>query len=216
MSLGIFRVLGIILFLYLVWRNLNENYDDQKLITFSWLGLLGFLVFGRLFYGLINWGVWNNDLIDWVSVGNKPGMSYIGGYLGFILVAWWFARKEQWKFLGFIEDLMKPLIIMLWLFMLDEFLRSKFSITVVVFFVLLVMIFLFAGWVTNKYRSFVWYKSGKKGFVLLSSNFLFFLILIPVLILFKESLVNIILSLSVSLASLIGLFILGGKNYDRK
>jgi hypothetical protein len=216
MSLGIFRVLGIILFLYLVWRNLNENYDDQKLITFSWLGLLGFLVFGRLFYGLINWGVWNNDLIDWVSVGNKPGMSYIGGYLGFILVAWWFVRKEQWKFLGFVEDLMKPLIIMLWLFMLDEFLRSKFSINVVVFFVLLVMIFLFAGWVTNKYRSFVWYKSGKKGFVLLSSNFLFFLILIPVLILFKDNLVNIILSLSVSLVSLIGLLILGGKNYDRK
>ncbi len=215
MTLGILRVLGIVLFLYLIWRNLSENYDDQKLITFSWLGLLGFLVFGRLFYGLINWGVWNNDLIDWVSVGNKPGMSYIGGYLGFILIAWWFAQKEQWKFLGFVEDLMKPFITMLWFFMLDEFLRSKFSINVVVFFVLLVAIFLFAGWVVKKYRSFVWYKSGKKGFVLLSSNFLFFLILIPVLILFKDGLVNIILSSIISLVSLIGLFILGGKNYDK-
>ena len=216
MSLGIFRVLGIIVFLYLLWRNLKENYDDQKLITFSWLALLGFLIFGRFFYGLFNWGVWNNDLIDWISVTNKPGMSYIGGYLGLILTSWLFARKEQWKFFAFMEDLSRPFLAMVSFFMLDEFLRSKFDLMSFLFLILMVLLFPLFGFLTKKYRSFVWYKSGKKGFTLLALNFLFFLIVALLLILFKESIVNIVLASIISLVSFIGLFVLGEVKYERK
>jgi hypothetical protein len=216
MSLAVFRILGIILFLYLLWRDLRGSYDDQKVIVFSWVGLLSFLLFGRLFYGLINWGVWNNDLVDWVSIGNKPGMSYIGGYLGLVGVAWLFAKNEQWKFFNFMEDLLKPFLVMVGFFMLDEMFRTKFVLEPIVYFVLIVLIFVLSVWISGKYRSFVWYKSGKKGFVLLFSNFLFFLILIPALILFKGNLINIVLSLVISLISLIGLFILGKVKYERK
>jgi hypothetical protein len=216
MTLGIFRVLGIILFLYLLWRDLKESYDDQKVIIFSWLGLLGFLVFGRLFYGLINWGVWNNDLVDWVSVGNKPGMSYVGGYLGLVFMAWLFSRRQQWKFFNFMEDLLKPFLVMVGFFMLDEVFRTRFGWEPLVYLGLIILIFVVSVWISGKYRSFVWYKSGKKGFVLLFSNFLFFLMLIPVLILFKIALINIILALIISLISLVGLFILGKIKYERK
>jgi len=216
MTLGIFRVLGVIAFLYLLWRNLRENYDDQKIISFSWLALLGFLVFGRLAYGLINWGVWNDDLIDWVLVGTKPGMSYIGGYLGLLLVSWWFIKKEQWKFFNFVEDWIRPFLVMVGIFMVDEVLRSKFSWEPILFLVLIILVFPLFIFVTKRYRSFVWYRSGKKGFALLLLNFLFFLGLIPVLILFKDNLVNIILSVIISLISLIGLFILGEVKYEKK
>ena len=216
MTLGIFRVLGIVLFLYLLWRNLRDNYDDQKIISFSWLALLGFLVFGRLFYGLIHWGIWNDDLVDWVLVGSKPGTSYIGGYLGIVLVSWLFARKQQWKFLNFMEDLARPFLVMSGFFMLDELLRSKFSWEPVLFLLLIVLIFPLFVWVSSKYRSFVWYKSGKKGFALLSLNFLFFMSIGGVLILFKDNIVNIVLSLVISLSSLIGLLILGGVKYEKK
>ena len=193
MSLGILRILGIIAFLYILWRNLRENYDDQKLITFSWLALLGFLIFSRLFYGLINWGVWNNDLIDWISIADKPGTSYIGGYLGLILVTWLFTRQEQWKFLSFMEDLYRPFLVMVVFFMLDEFLRSKFSLMSGLLLLLLILLFPLFSFIAKRYRSFVWYKSGKKGFALLSLNFLFFLAAIPILIFFKDNLVNIML-----------------------
>jgi len=216
MTLGIFRVLGIVLFLYFLWRNLKGNYDDQKIISFSWLALLGFLVFGRLFYGLIHWGVWNDDLVDWVLVGSKPGMSYIGGYLGLILVSWLFTRKEQWKFFNFMEDLARPFLIMVSFFMLDELLRSKFSLELVLFLVLIILIFPLFIFITNRYRSFVWYRSGKKGFVLLLLNFLFFLGIGVLLILFKDNLINIVLSFIISLFSLIGLFVLGEIKYEKK
>lgn len=216
MTLGIIKILGMVVFLYLLWRNLRENYDDQKVIVFSWVGLLGFLVTGRLVYGLINWGIWNNDLIDWISVTIKPGMSYIGGYLGLVLMAWLFSHKEQWKFLNFMEDIIGPFLIMFWFLMVDELVRTKLSLEPLVFLVLSVLIFLLIGWVKTRYRSFVWYKSGKKGFVLLFSNFLFFLILLPVLIFLKENPVNMILVVIISLISLVGLFILGGENYERK
>jgi len=216
MTLGIFRVLGVVLFLYLLWRDLRENYDDQKIISFSWLALLGFLVFWRLAYGLINWGVWNDDLVDWISVGTKPGMSYIGGYLGLLLVSWWFVKKEQWKFFNFVEDWIRPFLVMVGIFMVDELVRSKFSWEPILFLVLIILVFPLFIFVTKRYRSFVWYRSGKKGFALLSLNFLFFLGLIPVLILFKDNLVNIILSVIISLISLIGLFILGEVKYEKK
>lgn len=216
MALGIFRVLGVIAFLYLLWRSLRENYDDQKIISFSWLALLGFLVFGRLFFGLIHWGIWNDDLVDWVLVGSKPGMSYIGGYLGVVLVSWLFARKEQWKFFNFMEDLARPFLVMSGFFMLDELVRSKFSLELVSFLVLIILIFPLFIFITNRYRSFVWYKSGKKGFVLLLLNFLFFLGVGGLLILFKDNLINIVLSFVISLFSLVGLFVLGEIKYEKK
>jgi hypothetical protein len=101
-------------------------------------------------------------------------------------------------------------------FMLDEFFRTKFGLEPLIYFCLLVVIFIFSGWISRRYRSFVWYKSGKKGFVLLASNFLFFLTLIPVLILFKENNINVVLASVISLISLIGLFILGEVKYERK
>lgn len=216
MTLGIFRVLGIILFLYLIWRNLRDNYDDQKIITFLWVALLGFLVFGRLFYGLINWGIWNDNFLDWILVGSKPGMSYIGGYLGLILVSWLFTKKIQWKFLNFMEDLIRPFLVMVGFYMLDELIRTKFSLEIGLFLLLIILVFPLFVWISDRYRSFVWYKSGKKGFALLSLNFLFFLGVIPVLISFKDNLFNIIASGVICLVSLIGLFILGGMMYGKK
>ena len=82
---------------------MRESYDDQKIIKYSWLALIGFMVVGRFMYGLINWGIWNDQLVDWVSIWNKPGMSYTGAYFGLVLVTWAYARKEQWKFLSFME-----------------------------------------------------------------------------------------------------------------
>ena len=216
MSLGIFRVLGIVAFLYLLWRNLRESYDDQKIISYSWLGLLGFLICGRLGYGLINWGIWNNDLTDWISVWNKPGMSYMSGYLGLILVTWLFAKRQQWKFLNFMEDLVKPFLILVGLMMVDEWVRSKFSWQILIYILMVILVYMLSNWFAGRYRSFVWYKSGKKGFVLLATNFLFFSILAFVFGVFRDNVVNLILASVISLISIVGLFILGGIKYERK
>jgi hypothetical protein len=216
MSLGIMRVIGSVVFLYLLWRYLRDNYDDQKIIAYSWGALLSFLVSGRVAYGLINWGVWNDSWWDWVSAWNKPGMSYIGGFVGLILMTCWYCRQQQWKFLNFAEDVSRPFLVYTWFLVIDEWLRSKFEWKLLIYLLMLVLVFWANKWLSNRYRSFTWYKSGRKGFVLLATSCLFFLGLSLVLILFKEKIVNVILASVISLISLLGLYILGNIKYERK
>jgi len=151
-----------------------------------------------------------------VSAWNKPGMSYIGGFVGLILMTWWYCRQQQWKFLNFAEDVSRPFLVYTWFLVTDEWLRSKFEWRLLIYLLMLVLVFLTNKWLSNRYRSFTWYKSGRKGFVLLATSFLFFLGLSLVLILFKEKIVNVILASVISLISLVGLYILGNIKYERK
>ncbi|MDD4937737.1 MAG: hypothetical protein PHX34_01840 [Candidatus Shapirobacteria bacterium] len=208
MSLGIIRILGIILFLYLTWRNLRGNYLEGKLITFSWLSLLGFFVFGRVGFGLLNWGVWRNWQ-DWLLVWQKPGMDYLMATLGFILVSFWFGKVNQWKFFAFLEDNLRNFLVFLSILMVDELVRSRFDIKVMAYLVIFLIAYLVSWWLFKNYRSFVWYRSGKKGFVFLFTTFLINLLVALVLFWKQDKLILIILSLLVSLISLTGLFILG-------
>ncbi len=210
------RVIGSVVFLYLLWRYLRDNYDDQKIIAYSWGALLSFLVSGRVAYGLINWGVWKDSWWDWVSAWNNPGMSYICGFVGLILMTWWYCRQQQWKFLNFAEDVSRPFLVYTWFLVIDEWLRSKFEWKLLIYLLMLVLVFWANKWLSNRYRSFTWYKSGRKGFVLLATSCLFFLGLSLVLILFKEKIVNVILASVISLISLLGLYILGNIKYERK
>lgn len=209
MSLGIIRILGIILFAYLTWRNLRENYEEDKVVTYSWLALLGFLVGGRITYGLVNFGIWNDSWLSWFSVWDKPGMDYIGGFLSLILVNFIVCRVNTWKFIPFCED---GLVNTIWLFivlMVDEFVRAKLDVKVGVYLLLLILMLTFAVWIKKKYRSLVWYKSGKKGFTFLATGFWAFLILGLLGVYFKVDLIYSILYWVISLISLTGLCILG-------
>lgn len=208
MSLGIFRTLGLVIFMYLLWRDLRDDYGDQKIINYAWVALLGFLLGGRITYGLVNWGVWNDSWLSWLSVWTKPGTNYLGSYLGLVLASWLVSSKNQWKFLALMDDIVKPTLIFSCLLMIDEWVRANFYIKSMVYLILLVLDIVLVNWLKKKYRSFTWYKSGKKGFVLLFNNFLFFLAVVVILILFKDNWLSVILALIISLISGAGLYIL--------
>lgn len=208
MSLGIFRTLGLIIFMYLLWRDLRDDYGDQKIINYAWVALLGFLLGGRITYGLVNWGVWNDSWLNWLSVWSKPGTNYLGSYLGLVLASWLVSLKNQWKFLALLDDIIKPTLVFSCLLMIDEWVRANFYIKSMVYLILLVLDIVLVNWLKKKYRSFTWYKSGKKGFVLLFNNFLFFLAVVVILILFKDNWLSVILALIISLISGAGLYIL--------
>ena len=208
MSFGIFRTLGLVVFMYLLWRDLRDNYGDEKIINYAWIALAGFLVGGRITYGLVNWGVWNDSFFSWISVWSKPGTNYLGSYIGLVIVSWLVASKKQWKFLPLLDDIVRPTLVFSCLLMVDEWVRSNFSIKTLVYLVLLVLDVLLVNWLKKRYRSFTWYKSGKKGFVLLFNNLFFFLAVFVVLILFKDNWISMVLALIISLISGVGLYIL--------
>lgn len=208
MSLGIFRTIGLVIFMYLLWRDLRDDYGDQKVINYAWVALLGFLVGGRVTYGLVNWGVWNDSWLSWLLVWSKPGTNYLGSYLGLVLVTLMVANKNQWKFLSLLDDIVKPTLIFSSLLMVDEWVRSDFYIRPMLFLTLLVVDIFFVNWLKKRYRSFAWYKSGRKGFVLLFNNLLFFLAVVIVLIILKDNRLSIVLASIISLISGVGLYIL--------
>lgn len=208
MSLAIIRVIGIILFLYLTWRNLRGDYPEEKLISFGWISIIFFLFFGRVGFGLLNWGSWKT-WSDWISVWQKPGMDYLIATMGFMIAAFWISKINQWKFFAFMEDNLKNFLILVLILMIDELIRARFNFEILIYVLVLIVAYLISLWLYKRYRSFVWYKSGKKGFVFLAVTFFVFLLNSGVFFWFKNSLILIVLSIMISLISLIGLFILG-------
>ncbi|MFA7675893.1 MAG: hypothetical protein WCY28_00565 [Candidatus Shapirobacteria bacterium] len=215
MNLGILRIVGIILFAYLTWRNLRDNYEEDKIVTYSWISLLGFFIGGRISYGLVNFGIWNDSWLSWFSVWNKPGMDYVGGFLSLILVNFIFSKLNNWKFIPFCEDILINVLLLIVFLMGDEFLRTKFDLKVGGYLLLLILLMFFVNLAKKKYRSLVWYKSGKKGFAFFATGFISFLILGILGIVFKVNLIYSILYWIISLISLVGLGILG-EIYEKK
>jgi glucose uptake protein GlcU len=141
-------------------------------------------------------------------VWSKPGTNYLGSYLGLVLVTWIVSTKNQWKFLSLMDDIVRPTLIFSSLLIFDEWLRTNFYLRSMIFLVLLIIDIFFVSWLKKRYRSFSWYKSGKKGFVLLFNGLFFFLTITIVLIILKDNILSIVLALIISLISGGGLYIL--------
>ncbi len=192
-----------------MWRNLKDNYHENDLISYSWVALLSFFAGGRLVYGLINWGVWNTNWTDWFAVWNKPGLSLIGAYLAVFGVTYWICRNEGWKLWSFAEDSLNVFLVFFIFLILDEFVRSGFDLRTGVNILVAIIAFAASLFIKTKYRSFSWYRSGKKGFGFLFINSLICFMLAGVSFWFKDSIIYTGLYLLGGLISLVGLCILG-------
>lgn len=209
MVLGIINILGIVLFLYLTWRNLNDNYHEDALIGYSWLALLAMLVGGRLFYGLINWGVWNENWGDWFLIWQKPGFSYIGAMLSFLGLTTWYCKINDWKLWSFLEDIIPVFLLMMVFWTGEDLIKSNLKWQVAIKLAVIFLSYLLNFWVVAKYRSWVWYRSGKKGFSFFFTSSICCLLLAGTSIIVKDSWQIILTYLSLSLIFISGLFILG-------
>lgn len=175
MGIGLFRVLGMLLFVYLVWRKLRDDYPEADLVAYGWVALLGFSLIGRIAFGLSNWGVWNENWLDWLLWWEKPGSSLGWSYLGLLLASWWWVRIKEWKLWSFLEDIVPMVLVLMFWVTVGEVVASWLDWRQI----LLIGVWLLAGvvswWFGGRYRSFVWYRSGKKGFVFLVVNILIWL-----------------------------------------
>jgi hypothetical protein len=209
MVFGIVKLIGAILFLYLTWRNLRENYQGEKLIAYSWLTLLAFLVGGRVVFGLVNWGVWNENWMDWLALWQKPGFNYGGGTGAILLVTIWYCKINGWKLWSFLEDMTPIIYVLGGFFVIDEWVRSGFGIRVGVWVPVAVLGLIINRLISKKYRSYGWYKSGKKGFGFFFTNIVVCLILALVWGIMLKNLLVAVIFIVLGLISLVGLFILG-------
>ncbi len=152
-----FNIVGILLFFFLFWRKLKEDYDSSRIFTFALFVALGVIIFSFISQKVLpQWWFWADCL---------------GATLGFVL------GRLRFKF-RFFENLEAVTIGLLpWLsviFLQDAILNSSWSSLIA--FVVLLVIIAFYVFLDTHYKKFTWYKSGKVGFSGLTTLGVFFLI----------------------------------------
>ncbi|MFA5895237.1 MAG: prolipoprotein diacylglyceryl transferase family protein [Candidatus Shapirobacteria bacterium] len=209
MVLGLIKLLGIVLFLYLVWRNLNDDYRDDELISYGWSSILVMLLGGRIVYGLWNWGALNDSWTSWLMVWKISGFNYYGGIVGVLLWTWWFCVKNEWKLWSFLEDVTPIYYLLLAFLSGGEYIQRGLEFRLLVWMVIAVMGYLLANFLKGKYRSISWYRSGKKGFIFFATNLVMSIVVAISSFLFKDGLILSLLYLGLSLIFAAGTAILG-------
>lgn len=194
--LGIVAIVG---YLYLSWRTLRDNYQEEDIVAFSWVALLLFLVGGRLAYGFWHWGDWVGRGINWLEFWKIGELNILGGGLLWLSFALLISKDKDWKVWAFLENSLFSFWFLLTMF---GIIIKDWKLVVALGGALGLSFIL-----KKKYRSLVWYKSGKKGFLFFWFFFCFWLILAII------SKIWWLLGFSLLFAS--GLFILGDDKFSK-
>ncbi len=163
--LGIVAIVG---YLYLSWRTLRDNYREEDIVAFSWVALLFFLVGGRLTYGFEHWGDWAGRGITWLEFWKIYEFNIWGGSTLWLSFALLISKDKDWKAWAFLENS----LLSFW------FLLTMFGVITRDWKLLLALsgAYGLSLLLKKKYRSLIWYKSGKKGFLFFWFFFCFWLI----------------------------------------
>jgi len=165
-------ILGVILFLFIFWKKLKEDYSSNIIFTTAFAILIGSslgLTISRLFFP--TWFFW---------------FAFLGSILGMFLMI----TKFKFRFYETIEALILstiPLISLM--FFKDSIVNSSLN-SFLAFVTSLILIFL-SYWFDINYKSFSWYKSGRIGFTGISIAIIFFITRTLVAI-FKVSMVSFV------------------------
>lgn len=149
-TLGIISSLsvGVIGFLFLVWRRLKEDYSSNNIFSFCFI-VLSFMLTGFLV------GIFLGSVIKPSNIFRPTEIwfwfSVIFGFIGFIVAIY----SMRLRFYEALEAVIQGFLF--WLFIIF----INFSVLIAIFIIVLVFSF---GVLNKNYRKFTWYKSGKVGF----------------------------------------------------
>lgn len=148
---------GIILFLFLFWKRLKEDYSSNIVFSLSFSVILGILL-GYLTsrYFFPRWFFW---------------FEAFGAFLGFAIGI----IKFNTRFFETYEALFISFLPWLTLFYLAELIKKP-SLAVAIITLLNFGLILLFDFVSTRYKNFSWYKSGKIGLAGLLTSGVFFLI----------------------------------------
>jgi hypothetical protein len=194
--LGIVGVMG---YLYLSWRTLRENYQEEDVVAFSWVALLLFLIGGRVTFGLWHWGMWSSNPAAWLEFWKMGEMNLVGASLMWAAFAVLIVKDKEWKLWSFLEDSLPSAFFLL--MVAGAMLKDWKIMTALLVAGILSLL------VGKKYHSLTWYKSGKKGFLFFWFSIVFWLILGPIYRFYWLS--------AISLLFVGGLFMLGNDKFSK-
>lgn len=94
---------GILVIIFLAsWLAKKENLPPEKIIDLGVYLMAAAVIGSRLFYVIIEWETYIKSPLDVFKVW-EGGLVFYGGFIGCILVGWWFVRRHQLPFWGVID-----------------------------------------------------------------------------------------------------------------
>lgn len=176
------NILGFFFFLYFLWRKLKEDYQYERIFNLGFSTIIGIFI-SHLFilYFHLSYQFW----------------IYL---LGAILGSSFLVVKQRMKFFEVFEGLTVGLYAYSIIVYLSDAITSKSLNSFLLFWFSSISMLVYF-YLNSKYRSFVWYKSGRVGFSSMVSLIIFF---ISRAVMFRSNLLEVIFSVSATLL-LIGL-----------
>lgn len=189
-TLPVMMIFALLAMGYSWWlRSQEEHYDDLLFFDALWLSNLVGLLIARVVYVVFHFSQFGWNVLGWIDIFSKPGLSYLGWILGAGYYMYRFAIREKWDPFAILDYWVRAVTvgaIFLWIgFFLagTEFglptnlpwgwqfpgvfdTRHPSQLYAAFAFVLLVI---FLHWAEFHYRRFEWYRAGRNtapaGFV---------------------------------------------------
>lgn len=161
---GFFTALSFVIGAYLLWRGLREDYVEEEILSFTvFLAAMSF--FGaRIFYYLSHFYLAGPNIFKILDLRGFPGYSFLGAVLGGLALIVYYSRLKEWNLWVVFDEIIKVFFLILTFSAIGSFLSSAnpqaLGLAVISFLFSVVRFFL-----AKYYRRFIWYKSGKPGFV---------------------------------------------------
>jgi len=162
-TFGVFSGLAFLVFSFTLWQRLRDDFEEEKILSLTILLALFFLLGARLFYILTHFGKFGLSF-SWLSFRSSPGFSLLGGFLAAIFILYWWSRQNDWDFWQVSDATVFAFSFSFFSLALGIFISKtdQASLYLLIFsFFFLVVVFTFV----QTYRKFIWYQSGKPGFV---------------------------------------------------
>jgi hypothetical protein len=151
------HILGILIFLFLLWKTLKDDYQYEKIFS------LGFVVLVSVAVSIL---VLNfTPYLYWF---------WIMGTIMTISIAL-AIRKQRMKFFEVIEGFAISILPWLSFYFLNDSIQKSSLSSFLAFWLTLICIFIYFL-LKNYYRTFSWYKSGRVGFAGISTLLIFFIV----------------------------------------
>jgi len=146
------------------WRQLKEDFQEEKVFSLTLLIFAFSLFFSRLFYLVSHLQILNSSPVSWFFPQDF-GFSLAGAFLGAVLAVNWRASKWEKNAWEVLDALVLPFFYFLILGGTGYFL-TKGNWWSLAYVGLGLLGRLSYPWLKGSYRSFAWYKSGKTGFLI--------------------------------------------------
>gem|GEM_PF-1202973 len=149
---------------FFIWRSLKEDVREDEIFNLTILIFVFAVVASRLIFVLANLPTFGISLTSWLVLNHEANFSLEGAFAGAFLAAFARARKIKINSWEIMDSLVLPLLVSIFIGGIGFFLSSGLLIDL--YYPVLGIIGLFSfPFIKNRYRSFVWYKSGKTGFL---------------------------------------------------